>query len=64
MMVYVILASTCSINHRYEEAPIQTFRVNIQVSVILVMLNGIFPKCMESHVERCCGDVCPTMSIY
>lgn len=41
MMICVILVSTWSVDHEYEEDSSQTFRVNIQVSEILVILNGV-----------------------
>lgn len=60
MMIFVILVSTWSVDHENEEDSIQTFRVNIHVSEILVFLNGSFLKCMQSLIKRCYGEVCTT----
>ena len=46
MMTYVMLVSTSSIDHEYDDDSNQTFRVSIEISVTLVMLNVIFLKLM------------------
>ena len=46
MMTYVMLVSTSSIDHEYDDDSNQTFRVSIEISVTLVMLNVIFLKFM------------------
>ena len=46
MMTYVMLVSTSSIDHEYDEDSNQTFRVSIEISITLVMLNVIFLKFM------------------
>jgi len=46
MMTYVMLVSISSIDHEYDEDSNQTFRVSIEISITLVMLNVIFLKFM------------------
>ena len=46
MMTYVMLVSTSSIDHEYDDDSNQTFRVSIEISITLVMLNVIFLKFM------------------
>ena len=46
MTTYVMLVSTSSIDHEYDEDSNQTFRVSIEISITSVMLNVIFLKCI------------------
>ena len=46
MTTYVMLVSTSSIDHEYDEDSNQTFRVSIEISITWVMLNVIFLKCI------------------